>query len=36
MVCKELIEKNNGKIWAQSSVGKGSTFGFTILSGKSA
>ncbi|AGY77778.1 sensor histidine kinase [Clostridium autoethanogenum] len=36
MVCKKLIEKNNGKIWARSSVGKGSTFGFTILSGKSA
>jgi Signal transduction histidine kinase len=34
LICKELIEKNDGKIWAQSSVGKGSTFCFTILSDK--
>ena len=32
MICKELIEKNNGRIWVKSSVGKGSTFYFTILS----
>nr|WP_236903408.1 histidine kinase N-terminal 7TM domain-containing protein [Clostridium saccharobutylicum] len=34
MICKQFIEKNNGDIWAESSYGKGSTFYFTILSGK--
>lgn len=29
-LCKEMVEKNNGKIWAHSALGKGSTFYFSI------
>lgn len=29
VLCKEFVERNGGKIWAQSSVGKGSTFLFS-------
>jgi PAS domain S-box-containing protein len=30
MLCKEFIEKNNGKIWVESVFGKGATFHFTL------
>jgi len=30
ILCKEFLEKNNGKIWAESEPGKGSRFVFTL------
>jgi signal transduction histidine kinase len=33
-LCKEMVEKNNGSIWADSAVNKGSSFYFTIPKAK--
>lgn len=33
ILCKEFVEKNNGKIWVESSAGVGSKFSFTLPSG---
>jgi len=30
ILCKELVEKNHGKIWVESKIGKGSTFFFSL------
>lgn len=30
ILCKELVEKNNGRIWVESEHGKGSVFHFTV------
>jgi two-component system sensor histidine kinase/response regulator len=30
IICKEFVEKNNGSIWVESDVGKGSTFFISV------
>jgi len=30
ILCKEFIDKHNCKIWAESEIGKGTTFSFTL------
>ena len=34
ILCKEFIEKHNGKIWVESKIGEGSTFFFTLPKNK--
>lgn len=34
LICKEMIEKNGGRIWVESELGKGATFYFTIPQSK--
>ena len=34
ILCKELVTSNGGRIWAESTPGKGSVFSFTLPSGK--